>query len=94
MTPREIDLALAGAADRDLHVMRVAQMVAYSLAGLVGHAYHQPNKMPSFAKAFPDPRQARAEGGVQSADEAVQNMQAWTDAIAAHQNRNILRVRA
>jgi hypothetical protein len=92
MTPREIDLALAGAADRDMALMRVAQGIAYSVAALMGKVYHEPRRFPAFDKAFPDPRKARAAGGAQSAGEAMQNMQAWTAAIAAHQNQNAKRV--
>jgi hypothetical protein len=93
MTPREIDLALAGAADRDLQLARVAQGIAYSVAVLMGKAYHEPRRFPAFDKAFPDPRKARAGGGEQTAQEALQNMQAWTAAIAAFRTQKPSRIR-
>lgn len=74
-TPREFRAVVAGAAERDRRALRLQQAVAYSLAGLVGHAFHQPKKMPKFDKVFPDPA---ARGRPQTAEESIAALRLWT----------------
>ena len=53
--PCEVAAILKGAARRVARDLRLQQAVAYSQAQLLAVAIHAPKKMPSFAKAFPDP---------------------------------------
>lgn len=74
-TPREIAAILKGAADRERRWLRIWQGIAYSLAQLISHSFHQPKKMPKFDKVFPDPS-ARPRGP-QTADQMLAMMRAF-----------------
>lgn len=83
LTPREIVHALKGAVEGEWNNLRRAQAVAYSLAQLATTGVHQPRRMPSFDKAFPDRKAGAAQARAQTPDEALRNMEAWSAAWAA-----------
>lgn len=80
---------MRGAGRRDWQLMRMAQAVAYSHAQLTGAAFHQPRKMPSFDRAFPDRRDGEVQR--QTPDQALAAMKSWTAALAAYQNQQARR---
>lgn len=65
---------LRGARDRDLGRMKFEQRIAYSTAILLGYATHNPKKMPSFEKAFPDGRPKPVMGP----DQIMASMTQWS----------------
>lgn len=74
-----MELALRGVTDAEGRRLRAAQGVAYTQAQLVGHAFHQPRKMPQFDKVFPDPTRGRRK---KSDREIFASMQAWTSHLS------------
>ena len=77
VTPREIAAIMAGVEDRLWYERRQAQQLVYSQAVLNAHAWHQPNKLPEFAKVFPDRFPAKAK----SVDEIMAKMESMTAAM-------------
>ena len=77
VTPREIAAIMAGVEDRLWYERRQAQQMVYSQAVLNAQAWHQPNKMMAFDKAFPDRFPAKAK----SVAEIMAKMKSATAAI-------------
>lgn len=78
MTPRELGLALRGAAEAEARRLRADQGIAYSQAHLMGYAFHAPRKTPRFDRVFPDPMRRRRP---QTQEDAMAAMRAWTSHI-------------
>ena len=78
-TPREAEIILHGAQDRDLAQLRMQQRLIYSQAILTAYAVNDPKKMPKFEAAFPDGRPKQP----MSPDQIMASMQQWSARLGA-----------
>ena len=85
-TPREIAAVLAGVDQAMAARLREQQQLVYSQAILNGYAWHQPNKMPKFDKAFgAGPGAERKKR--QTPQQMFAIMEQWVAAMSANARR-------